>query len=93
MFLSPVGAMGRYTAETTQTAAGVAALREACKRQLFVYVNSACLAGNVTYNTDWVAIPVVLSIALLAGAVVIFINMVMPAFFPKKDKLEVIKEK
>lgn len=93
MFLSPVGAMGRYTAETTQTAAGVAALREACKRQLFVYVNSACLAGNVTYNTAWVAIPVVLSIALLAGAVVIFIKMVMPVFFPKKDKLEVIKEK
>ena len=93
MFLSAMGAMGRYTAETTQTAAGVAALREACKRQLFVYVNSACLAGNVTYNTAWVAIPVVLSIALLAGAVVIFIKMVMPAFFPKKDKLEVIKEK
>ena len=47
----------------------------------------------MTYNTAWVAIPVVLSIALLAGAVVIFIKMVMPVFFPKKDKLEVIKEK
>lgn len=92
MFLCPTGAMGRYTEQTTQSAAGVAALREACKHQLFVYVNSACLAGNVTYNTAWIAIPVVLSIALLAGAVVIFFKMVMPAYFPKKEKLEVKKE-
>lgn len=92
MFLCPMGAMGRYTEQTTQSAAGVAALRDACKHQLFVYVNSACLAGNVTYNTAWVAIPVVLSIALLAGAVVIFFKMVMPAYFPKKEKLEIKQE-
>ena len=84
MYLCPTGEMGRYTDATTKSAAGVAALREACKHQLFVYVNSIGIGSTVKYNTAWVAIPIVLSVLLLAAAVCIFLKMVRPAFFLKK---------
>lgn len=85
MFLCPMGHVGRYTEYTTGSAAGVAALREAAKHQLYVYVNSACIGGNVSYNTAWVAIPIVVSILLVVAAVAVFLLMVKPAFFPKKN--------
>lgn len=84
MFLSAGGLSGRYTEATTGTAAGVAALRNACKNQLFVYVNSAGIGGNVTYNTAWIAIPIALTVVFFAGAVAILLLMVKPAFFPSK---------
>ena len=85
MFLCPMGHVGRYSDYTTSSAAGVSALREAAKHQLYVYVNSACIGGNVTYNTAWVAIPVVVSILLVIAIIAAFLLMVKPAFFPKKD--------
>lgn len=90
MFLSPMGYIGRFTELTTNTAPGIAALREAAKHQLFVYVNSACIGESttVTYNTAWVAMPVVLSILLLAGSIAVFVLMVKPAFLPPKKKKE-----
>ena len=89
MFLCPTGAAGRYTELTTGTAAGVAALREACKHQLFVYVNSAGIGSTTQYNTAWVAIPVAVSVVLLLVCVVLFFKLVKPAFFPKKNSLTV----
>lgn len=86
MFLSPTGQNGRYTELTTDTAAGLTALRNAAKNQLYVYVNSEGIAGNVTYNTAWIAIPIAVSVVLLIGVVLIQIFMVKPVFFPKKKK-------
>ena len=86
MFLCPTGAAGRYTELTTGTAAGVAALREACKHQLFVYVNSAGIGSTTEYNTAWVAIPVAVSVVLLLVCVVLFFKLVKPAFFPKEEQ-------
>ena len=68
---------------------GVAALREACKHQLFVYVNSAGIGSTTQYNTAWVAIPVAVSVVLLLVCVVLFFKLVKPAFFPKKNSLTV----
>ena len=93
MFLCPMGHVGRYTNYTTGSAAGVSALREAAKHQLYVYVNSACISGNVTYNTAWVAIPVVVSVLLVIGAIAVFLLMVKPAFFPGKDSAAKGKKK
>jgi beta-glucosidase len=87
MFLCPMGSVGRYTEDTTSTAAGVAALREAAKHQLFVYANSACLGKSVTYNTAWIAIPVAVSVVLAIACVVLFWKMVKPSFFSKAPKV------
>lgn len=84
MFLCSMGHVGRYTDYTTSSAAGVSALREAAKHQLYVYVNSACIGSNVTYNTAWMAIPVAVSILLVIAIIAVFLLMVKPAFFPKK---------
>jgi uncharacterized membrane protein len=64
----------------------VAALREAAKHQLFVYANSACLGKSVTYNTAWIAIPVAVSVVVIA-CVVLFWKMVKSSFFPKAPKV------
>ena len=87
MFLG-FGSAGGYTQPTgvdTQGAYGMTVLREACKRQLFIFANMAGMYTDSGISMTWVAIPIVLSIVLVAVAVVLFIFMVYPAFFKKKE--------
>ena len=87
MFLG-FGAAAGYTQPTgidPQSAYGMTVLREACKRQLFIFANMAGMYTESGINMAWVAIPIVLSIVLVAVAVVLFIFMVYPAFFKKKE--------
>ena len=63
---------------------GLDKIQQAAKHQLFVFANSAGIHVDSGLSNAWVAIPVVLSIVLFAGAVVIIIFMVVPAFRRKK---------
>ena len=68
------------------TGYGLMKVQEAAKHQLYVFVNSSGLTAVVTINSAWVWIPVVISVVLVAGAVLIYIFMVHPAFFYKKQQ-------
>ena len=63
-------------------------MQMAAKNQLFVFANTAGVSIESGLSTAWVALPVVISVVLAIGAVVIFIFMVFPAFFVKKNKAE-----
>jgi hypothetical protein len=52
-------------------------LRRAAHNQLYVFANSAAVGMTVTWNHAWIAIPVVLNILLVAGAVVSIIFLVV----------------
>lgn len=67
---------------------GLMKAQEAAKHQLFVFANTAGVSIESGLSTAWVALPVVISIVLALGAIVIFIFMVFPAFFVKKNKAE-----
>lgn len=65
---------------------GLMKIQESAKDQLYVFVNTNGITTVSTINNAWIAIPIVLSIVLVAGAVVIFLFMVLPAFRKPKDK-------
>ena len=64
---------------------GLVKIQEAAKHQLFVFVNTAGVGVDSGLSYAWVALPVVISVVLAAGAVLVFIFMVYPAFFKKKE--------
>lgn len=64
---------------------GLMKIQESAKDQLYVFVNTSGITTVSTINNAWIAIPVVLSVVLVAGAVVIFIFMVLPAFRKPKE--------
>lgn len=84
MYLS-TGSFDSINGMNNNSGYGLMKVREAAKHQLYVFVNSNGITTVSSINNVWVAIPIVLSIVLVAGAVVIFIFMVFPAFFKKKD--------
>ena len=67
---------------------GLVRIQTAAKNQLFVFVNTAGVSVDSALGMGWVALPVVISVVLATGAVVIFIFMVFPAFFVRKNKAE-----
>lgn len=65
---------------------GLMRVQEAAKDQLYVFVNSSGITTVSTINNAWIAIPVVISIVLVAGAVLLFVFLVYPAFIMKKKE-------
>ena len=65
---------------------GLVKIQEAAKHQLFVFANTAGVGVDSGLSYTWVALPVVISVVLALGAVAIFIFMVFPAFFVKKQE-------
>lgn len=63
---------------------GLNKIQEAAKHQLFVFANTVGAHIESNMSMGWVAIPVILSVILAAGAVCAIIWMVIPAFFFKK---------
>lgn len=70
---------------TNDSGYGLSKIQEAAKHQLFVFANSAGSRIDSGLGYGWVALPVVLSIVLFAGAVLVTIFMIVPAFFIKKS--------
>lgn len=71
---------------TNNSGYGLTKIQEAAKHQLFVFVNTAGVDVDSGLSYAWVALPVVISIVLALGAIAIFIFMVFPAFFVKKQE-------
>ena len=71
---------------TNNSGYGLTKIQEAAKHQLFVFVNTAGVDADSGLSYAWVALPVVISIVLALGAIAIFIFMVFPAFFVKKQE-------
>lgn len=67
------------------TGYGLKTVQEAAKHQLFVFANTVGVGLDTGLSNAWVAIPVVVSVVLAAGAACAVIFMVVPAFFKKKD--------
>ena len=71
---------------TNDSGYGLMKAQEAAKHQLFVFANTAGVSLESGLSYAWVALPVVISVVLALGAVAIFIFMVFPAFFVKKQE-------
>jgi beta-glucosidase len=69
--------MATLSDDITKSAYGMQCLRRAAHNQLYVFANSAAVGMTVTWNHAWIAIPVVLNILLVAGAVVSIIFLVV----------------
>ena len=63
---------------------GLMRVQEAAKDQLYIFVNSSGITTVSTISSAWIAIPVVISIVLVAGAVLLFVFLIYPAFIMKK---------
>ena len=63
---------------------GLTRVQEAAKDQLYVFVNSSGITTVSTINSAWIAIPVVISIVLVAGAALLFVFLIYPAFIMRK---------
>lgn len=65
---------------------GLMKCERAAKNQLFIFTNSAGITTESTISNAWIAIPICLTIVCVAGAALITIFMIVPAFFKKKEK-------
>lgn len=59
---------------------GLIKAQEAAKDQLYIFVNSSGITTVASLNNAWVAIPVAISVVMVAAAVAVLIFMVLPAF-------------
>lgn len=65
---------------------GLAKIQEAAKHQLFIYVNSAAIGTDSSLTSAWIAIPIALTVVLVAGCVLVTVFMIVPAFRRKKKE-------
>lgn len=63
---------------------GLAKVQEAAKHQLFVFANTVGVGLESGLSNTWIALPIVLSIVLAAGAVLVTVYMIVPAFKKRK---------
>ncbi len=72
-----------------QSGYGLQKIQEAAKHQLFVFANTAGVGLETGLSDAWIALPVVVSAILFAGAVLVTVFMIVPAFFIKKRTEEI----
>lgn len=70
--------MATLSEDITASAYGMQCLRRAAHNQLYVFANSSAVGMTVEWNYGWIAIPVVVTLFLLAGAVVSVVLLVKP---------------
>lgn len=64
---------------------GLVKVQEAAKDQLFIFVNSSGITTVSSINNAWIAIPVAISVVMVAAAILVLVFMVLPAFIGKKE--------
>lgn len=83
---SATGRLDTFDGIDNTSGYGLMKVQEAAKHQLYIFVNSSGLNAAVSINSAWVWIPVAITVVLVAGAALIFVFMVRPAFFGRKQK-------
>ena len=64
---------------------GLAKIQEAAKHQLYVFSNTVGVGLETGISNAWIALPIVLSIVLVAGAALSVVFLVIPAFKKKRE--------